>query len=99
MNSMANRRWDRYYSRVIIEKTLDGNIHVTNVRGNRLSEHIIIVDNGVADLTKFDEEYADNVLRPTLEDAGYDLVMSEPDERRSAWESIKHRVSEIFRKT
>lgn len=85
---VEQRRWNRQDG-VIIEKTLCGNIRITNATSTMLSRGTAPVEDGVVDLTSYRHEFAQEELAPVLRDAGYDVELAEPEEQESLWNRIK----------
>lgn len=55
LGKIAKRRWNRNEG-LILEKTLDGNIRITNAERSMLTRSTIDVEDGLADLTDWRPE-------------------------------------------
>lgn len=92
MNDIQRRRWDESTG-LVIEQTLDGNIHISHELGNRFSQWTIDVDDGAVDLTSFKPAYAEEEIGPVLEQAGFDVRYPDPEQEGSLLGRIKTRIT------
>ena len=88
MHDIAMCRWDRN-SGLIIEETLDGNIHISHNQGAMYSQWKLDVEDNTVDLTSFKRSYAVMELGPALESAGFEVVLPEPEQSESILGRIK----------
>lgn len=88
MHDIVERRWTRGDG-PILEWTLDGDIHYTNGNGSMLRQWTLEVEGDTIDLSEFEYEYADETLRPALEQRGFEVVLPESEDEKSLLGRIK----------